>query len=240
MTANARAATPGLWADSSTRLTRTSASALKSAGYVGVFRYVPLPGVNAAADIDADELAMLLDVGLEVGLVQHVRFKETWLDGWSPRAHSGASDAAVAADAAQHAGYGAGHIFCDFEDVDTTCTAEGARVFLEAWASRALQSGFRAGVYVGFQIPLTPEQLYELRGVDIFWSDAGHRKVATRGVAISQGPELTVGGVRIDTDQVSPDLLGGLPWVAAPSPFTGAIAVLPDPLGPEVPPDDAA
>src|SRR5271165_4716922 len=199
----ARPATPGLWCDSSTKLTRAYASGLKAAGYIGVFRYVPLPGVNAAADIDAGELAMLLDVGLEVGLIQHVRFP-----GWNPRDHAGTVDGATASAAATAAGFAAGaHLWCDFEGVDTTCTAEGARVFLEAWAKTVIGAGFLAGLYVGYQQPLTAEQLYDLHGLNQYWSDAGHRKVATRGVSISQGPEIQdAGGLRIDTDQVAPDL----------------------------------
>ena len=226
----ARPATPGLFFDCSTKLTRPAAEKLR-ATYVGVFRYVPLPHVNASADIDADELAMLLDVGFEVGLVQHTRYP-----GWDPHQANtiaGAIDGIAASEAALHAGYGAGHIFFDLEGVGTTCTAFAIRYFVEEWAARVTMHGFRAGLYVGFQQPLTPEQLYELHGFDIYWSDAGHRKVATRGVAISQGPEMTVNGVRIDTDQVAPDLLGGLPWVCAP-PFTGAVAVLPDAPEPEV------
>ena len=57
--------------------------------------------------------------------------------------------------------------------------------------------------------------LYDLPTVTSYWSDAGHREVATRGVATSQGKLITLGGVDFDTDLMAPDLLGDLPMVAA-------------------------
>ena len=158
-------ATPGLWCDASTKLSFAQALALKSAGYVGVFRYVPLPGVNAAADIDAGELAMLLDVGLEVGLVQHVRFADPGLGGWSPPAHSGQMDASRAIAMARAAGYPSGaHLWCDWEDVAPSCTVADAQKFLNDWAETVTDSAYRAGLYVGFHSPSRPSNCTSFTG----------------------------------------------------------------------------
>jgi hypothetical protein len=207
----AQPATPGAWFDCSVKLTRAKAIALKSSGYVGVIRYVRLPNNGAADDIDAAELTMLLVVGLQVMLVQHVR-----RGPWDPRLHSGRQDAEIAVLHADAAGYPAGaHLWIDWEDLAIGLPVVAGILFLESASSTLTVSGFRAGLYCGFDDPLNADQRYELSGFDSYWSDAGHRSVSVRGCAIQQGPQVTVDGVQIDSDRVEADLLGDLPWCAA-------------------------
>ena len=214
MTIIARPATPGRWVDFSAFPTRAQAQSIRDYGVIGCFTYVPLPGVTDAQkanDITAERLLMLIDLGFEVGLVQHPRFPN-----WDPRNHSGMIDAAVASEYALDVGYPDGaHLFNDFEGVIITADAPSGKLFLEGWALRILAGGLKAGLYVGYQQPLDAMSLYLLHGINSYWSDAGHRKVATRGVAISQGIETTIDGERVDLDEVAPDKLGGLPFIAA-------------------------
>lgn len=212
MTLIARPATPGRWLDTAMRLTLGTAKALPSEGVMGVIRYVPLPGDTeaeqdrlAAHDITADELAMLCGLGLGVMLVQHPR-----LPGWDPRAHSGQRDAAIAAEFAMYAGYPDAHIYLDLEGINGA--AEGTITFAESWADRIVQSGFRAGCYVGFDVPLSPEQLYTLRTINSYGSDVAKRHVDTRGCAWQQGRGVTIAGLGYDDGEMRADLLGEVPF----------------------------
>lgn len=209
----ARPATPGKWCDASQKPTSAHAQALVDAGYVGIVRYVPLPNNNTAHDIDADELAMLTELGLEVMLVQHVRAAPEGTTGWDPRAHSGAVDGATAAEWAQGIGYPDAHIWQDLEGVLVGTPGSACIVYSNSWAGRILQSGFRAGLYVGFDVPLSPQELYEHLSHNSYWKDAGPREVAERGFAVQQlSPKKTVAGLRIDEDVVVADLLGEIPY----------------------------
>jgi hypothetical protein len=208
-------ATPGLWFDTSTKLTATSARAMRLKGYLGALRYLPLPSNSPANDIDYPEAAIIAGAGLELSLIQHVRFP-----GWDPSKQSGTVDAGIACFYAMGAGAKAGaNLFLDFEGVSLTASVAQCKIYIEAWAASVIAHGFRAGLYVGYQIPLGPVDLYDLRGITCYWSDFGHRVVATRGCAVVQkNPDILVAGIKIDEDWVSPDLLGDLPQVMAAGP----------------------
>jgi Domain of unknown function (DUF1906) len=211
VTLSVRPATPGKGFDSSTKLTLPQAQALHAAGYSFVCRYVRLPNNTAAADIDARELAMLASVGFEVLLVQHVR--DPGAVGWNPANHSGTEDGMTAATHARLAGYPAGaHIFVDLEGIAGTAAA--TKLYAEAWAAAVRSSGYLAGCYVGYRVPLDALGLWLLHGINSYWSDAGHRRVANRGCAINQGDKLTIAGADIDEDVLTIDLLGETPIAA--------------------------
>lgn len=209
----ARPATPGLWFDCSSRLSALTASAMKARGYVGCFRYLPLPPPNSPIpDINAGEVADITNAGLELSLVQHVR-----LPGWDPARQSGTIDGGIAAFYATTAKVALGkHLMLDIEGVKLGATAAQLKIYIEAWAAEVIAHGYKAGLYVGYQIPMSPTDLWLLHGIDCYWSDFGHRSVATRGCAVIQrNPDILVGGIKIDEDEVKADLLGGLPWVTA-------------------------
>lgn len=220
MSISAQPATVGRWFDTSYKLTLTTARALKAMGYVGAIRYVPLPGLPVGDDVDATELLMLTQgVGLQVMLVQHPR-----RPGWDPTVHDGYTDGHVAGWMAFRAGYPTGaQLWCDFEGPVKGTTAATAKAFIEgharavreAFTLSGLTVSFRSGLYCGFQDPLTPEQLYLLHGVTSYWSDDGHRVVATRGTAVQQGLQVTAAGIPIDPDDLRADLLGEVPYAAA-------------------------
>ncbi|MGH7435580.1 MAG: glycoside hydrolase domain-containing protein [Polyangiaceae bacterium] len=192
--------------DTSAKLTSDLLPAIVDAGYAGVVRYVRLPGVDDTWDIDADELNAILGAGLGLLLVQHVRYP-----GWNPASYSGAGDAAAAIERARAAGYGAGsHLFLDLEGVKARATDATIR-FANDWADAVVAAGYEAGCYVGYAVPLTAVQLYDLHKMSSYWSDAGPRAVATRGFAIRQRAEIQIGGVPFDPDDVTPDDQGDTP-----------------------------
>ena len=187
-------ALPGHYVDTNTPCSDALLRLVKASGALGVTRYVGLPNNNPANDISGAELLRIAAAGLACCLVQHVRGPEKGFTGWRPSRHSGADDAAAAVAAAQAAGYPAGaHLFLDLENID-----DGAFATIQyavAWQHVVIAAGYRAGLYVGFQVPLHPLDLYDLPGFDCYWSDAGHREVATRGCAVIQGAGIVVGGV---------------------------------------------
>jgi hypothetical protein len=213
----AKPATPGRWCDFSQFPTRAQALQLKARGYVGCFAYGPLPGVSdaqKAEDITAARMSMLTEeMGLEVGIVQHVRFGHGI--GWDPRQHSGAVDASALIDHVSVFYPAGAHLWVDWEDLIAGLSPSAATVYLESWASTAIANEYRAGMYCGFDDPMSAAQRYELAGITSYWTDPGHRQVAVRGCSVVQGLEITVSGVRVDEDTVAADLLGELPWVAA-------------------------
>jgi hypothetical protein len=202
-------AKPGAYVDTSTPVPSATIRALIAAGKLGVWRYVPLPRNSAVLDISAGELSTLCGAGLAVGLVQHVR-----AGLWHPGSHDSHEDGSIAADHATLCGYPAGaHLWLDLESIggggyETTVYAVG-------WQRAVIEAGYKAGLYVGFAVPLHPDDLYNLPGFDCYWSDAGHRIVATRGCAVQQGAEVVIGGVKFDEDVVTADHLGGVPFMCS-------------------------
>jgi hypothetical protein len=210
-------ATPGAYVDTNTRLAGLEARALKAAGKLGVFRYVPLPGESnrryaKANDISSDELKSILDEGLLLGLVQHVRTGPG--DLWRPSDHSSSEDAAAAAGWALQEGYPEGcHLYLDLEAVNDTRVATIA--YCVGWQRALMSYGFKAGLYHGYSVPLGAVDLYDLPGFDTYWSDAGNRLVSVRGNSIVQGPQVVIAGVKFDEDTMVKDALGEVPYLCA-------------------------
>jgi hypothetical protein len=193
--------------DTDCKVAQNVATTVIVAGYSGIARYLPLPGNSPKGDIDAAELQGILGTGLALLLVQHVR-----RPGWSPAKCSGETDALTAVEFAKAAGYAPGaHVFLDLEGIEGT--AQDTTTFAEEWAAVVVQTGYRAGCYVGYGVPLDGLQLYNLHHFNSYWSDAGPRSVATRGFAIKQQePVITLGGVSFDPDILQLDNLNEAPF----------------------------
>jgi hypothetical protein len=196
--------------DTAAKLNPAILQQIRDAGYSGVGRYVPLPSNSPARDIDAAELGAIMEVGLGLLLVQHVR-----AGTWDPANHSGEADARTAVQFARAAGYPAGaHLFIDLESIGGSGAA--TKTFAEAWANVVVGAGFLAGAYIGFSVPLNPQELFDLHSITSYWSDLGPRVVAQRGFAIKQHAEIEIAGTRFDPDTIQADDLGQTPaWAAA-------------------------
>lgn len=203
-------ATTGLWADTNARLTTEVCAALVRAGYVGVFRYVPLPRNSALGDISSDEAQAITTAGLQLGLVQHPRSPANNVIAQ----HSGLQDGMAASDAARATGYPPGcHLFLDIEGV--TGNATQVALYCNGWSTQVAADGYGCGLYVGYSAILTADQLYQLPRFNRYWKDAGPRAVSTRGFCIEQhSGEVVIAGVKFDVDTVEADQLGDLPMVA--------------------------
>jgi Domain of unknown function (DUF1906) len=199
-------ATVGAWVDTDFPLSSHAISALVSVGKVGVVRYVPLPGNDSAGDISRTELENICGAGLELMLVQHPRYA-----GWDPSQHSGDADAAAALMKAADIGYPHGcHLYLDLEGINSSAFATIS--YSVDWQHTLIAGLLNAGLYVGYGVPLHPQDLFDLPGFNTYWSDPANRQVATRGTAMLQGPTVTIAGVKFDLDAMRPDLLGQLPF----------------------------
>ncbi len=205
-------AAQGLWLDTSTPLTPAVIRAIKSRGYLGVFRYGPLPGVSARNDISGQELADILKEGLQCGIVQHVRFP-----GWRPADHSGVADAKIVCRYMILCGYPTGAvIYQDLEGISGTLLE--TEKIANDWAGETANQHQQPGIYAGYQDPLGAQELFYIHAAKTYWTDSGPHTVAQRGHAVKQGKEITISGVRFDVDYVAPDNFGEVPLVATLEP----------------------
>jgi len=218
-------ARPGKWVDTSngSALTDSVLDELVGAQVVGLFLYVTLsqPGPG---DVTASLLSRATAKGLQVSLVQHVRgvpHQTVSKSGetlppmlWVPADYNGASDANVGAAHGQSVGFpGGAHLAQDLEACHGT--SFDSATYTDRWGTACKANGFLHRLYVGYSTLLSPLSLYQLRTPNSYWSDAGHREVAVRGVDTTQGEVITIGGVQFDTDIVAPDLKGDVFMAAA-------------------------
>lgn len=216
MTISSVFATPGEWVDTNTPLSQPVLDALGRRGTKGTWRYAPLPGNNPLYDISRAEQDRILVAKLQLSLVQHVRAGDPVTHLWDPAVHDGEQDARAIVAHARTVTHPEGvHLWLDLEAIVLAAGSLIATVkFATDWQHVVISEGFRAGLYHGYSVPLSAEQLYDLPGFDQYGSDAGHRAVGTRGNSFEQGPTIVVAGTKFDVDQLKPDLLGCLPRVA--------------------------
>jgi Domain of unknown function (DUF1906) len=198
--------------DTSSVTTSLLRAELRKLGYVGVIRTVPLPGNSSTLDISPGELDAILSEGMGSWWYQHPR-----LPGWRPGACDPEADALYAVKFAKAAGYAPGtHGFADAEGMSALTTESEAILYYRAYCHVLVTEGFSAGIYAGYDDAMNAVDLYEIPDATSYWSDAAKRKVATRGTAVGQEPEVKIMGVPIDPSVIAPDLKGETPfWTVA-------------------------
>jgi hypothetical protein len=96
-----------------------------------------------------------------------------------------------------------------------TPEAEAFRYY-QAFGHVVASEGFSFGMYAGYDDALNAVDLYEIHDATSYWSDAAHRRVAVRGIAVQQEPQIAILGVPFDPDTVAPDNEGETPfWTIA-------------------------
>ena len=131
-------------------------------------------GTEVDTDLSSGELQSILDTGLALMPVQHVRNPN-----WMPSAQLGSADGQNAVANAQACGLPAGvTIWCDSEG--QAGGAAETTAYVNAWAQALRNGGYDPGLYVGSGTPLDGQQLYAL-SVDRYWaSSASSRSKAYR------------------------------------------------------------
>jgi hypothetical protein len=201
--------------DTNGKISSSEAQALRAAGVTAIWRYVffgsPRPG-----DIDSAELNILLNAGLTVLLVQHVRNP-----GWMASPDQGTADGRAAVANAIKAGYvGRVALALDLEGV-----RNGAYEHAVAWCAEVRAASYRPVVYVGYSSGMAAAQLDALGPDVVFWADFAPltmRPHPARGYALHQHPQSVIAGVAVDVDEVLIDgVIYGLASVGLVAPDPG-------------------
>ena len=211
----AREATPGAVVDCSEPVSDSALNELATMGVTTIVRTLALPGNRTELTEDEAKRVLAHPHGFALSAYQRVRAAPAGMTGWDPRAHSGAADATYALAQLSWAPRG-WHIWSDWEDVLIGAPETGCVTFLDDVSSTIVAGGFPAGMYVGFQQPLSSETLFRFRYFDRYASDIGDRKVAVRGTCWLQTHfDRVNGGMKLDVGVLRADSLGGLPMVLA-------------------------
>ena len=198
--------------DSDTRLTLELAQQFLAQDYSFCLRYVSL-GAEQSGDLTADEVEQILQGGLALMPVQHVR-----MIGWSPTEELGQSTGADAGSNAEAVGFPAGVcVWCDLEGINESASVQKVIAYCNAWYEAVAEAGFVPGLYVGRKCVLSSEQLYQNLKFSHYWKSASTvPEVAVRGYQMIQTlEEDLVNEIGIDKDATQTDQLGGTAiWLA--------------------------
>jgi Domain of unknown function (DUF1906) len=182
-------------------------------GFQFVVRYIPRTAALVAGNLTPPEIISILNSGLALSVVQHVSE-----DNWMPTGELGTSYGEYASTYAKKIGLPAGmHIWLDLEMVNTSATVEDVKDYCQNWYNEVQATGYLAGLYVGWQVILTPGQLYDLPFKAYWRGYNADIPVATRGYQILQSTQKTLNGITYDPNTVQKDELGDLPMFLFPS-----------------------
>lgn len=197
-------ATPGArGVDTILQFGSSRAAAIKAAGYSFVIRYL---GVLTTL-----ERNVILDAGLALLAVTYSR-----RPSWRPSAELGDSDGLHAVTNARTAGLPEGmSLFCDLEGPGGV--GHDVVNYVNAWASRVQAAGYKAGLYVGYGIGLTDDQMYHELKVTGYWDSCSRNVgVAHRGFQmVQESPgNQHVAGIIVDVNHIQTDGEGDTPhWL---------------------------
>ncbi|MCA9685183.1 MAG: DUF1906 domain-containing protein [Myxococcales bacterium] len=215
----------GLGFDTASYVDLDKAKAMRAAGYAFVARYLRRDQhVNQNPDLSGGavslsvlELRQLLAADLQVSLVQFGDGKLV------PSAEQGTTVGAAAAANARALGAPSSvTLWCDVEWSSGAAPTEPQPVldYINAWAAQVVAGGYRAGLYVGPNVPVDGKSLYyDLPKITGYWKAASKTSwVAERGFQIIQGLSFTTAeGLNIDPDMAAYDGRGDRCTVIAPA-----------------------
>lgn len=193
-------------------LTATQAMGFKNAGYAFCVRYLPRTAQLIKNNLTNSEARDILNAGLALMAVQHVA-----LPGWQPNTNLGTVYGSYAASYAKDVvklppGM---NIWCDLEEVAENTPAADVLAYCQAWYYAVHVAGYIPGLYVGYGIVLTPEQLYNDTSFQHYWRAYNGPEVATRGYQLLQKTQKALNGIEFDPDVTQKDELGdSLFWLS--------------------------
>lgn len=187
--------------DTDTKLDLATAKLFRQSGYDFCLRYVSLGNENSY-DLDREEAQAILEAGLALMPVQHVRYA-----GWLPNASLGAQTGKTAADNAIQVGFPSKvNIWLDLEGISPTATATDVVSYCNSWYDAVANVGYLPGLYVGANSILDSQQLYSNLKFQHYWHSLSIvPNVAVRGYQMIQSEGGTVHGVGIDKNVTQAD-----------------------------------
>ncbi len=231
--------------DANTKLTATTARALRDAGFKFAIRYLSRKAKPPAKDLTADELNIILDAGLAAMAVQHVA-----PSGWIPSDTLGVEYGGNAAAHAQAVGLPEkSSVWLDLEGIAAGTLASAVIDYCNAWFKEVENAGYTTGVYVGANSILSGDQLYLSLKTARYWKSGSNvPDIPHRGYCMVQHiiPDDKVGGVSIDRNVTFVDVFGNAPMLvtrgaamdmaALATPFAAEAVAFSDPavVGPAV------
>ncbi len=207
--------------DTAVPLTVAAARDYAAKGFQFCIRYVSRTDKsrtdNAArglGDISESEGKAILSAGMALMIVQHVA-----AHGWVPTAQLGKDYGTKAAQFTQAAGVPKGvNLWLDLEDIPQATPAADIIAYANAWFAQVKAAGFVPGVYVGFAVWLTPDQLFFDLHTEHYWrADGKIVDVSHRGYQMFQHTSNIGTAQEFDKDVVMYDSLGGAPLWLAPT-----------------------
>jgi len=184
-------------------------------GFRYCVRYVSRVAKQGPDDLSSAEALDILNSGLALMPVQHVRNS-----GWIPSAELGAADGVHAAYHAFVIGFPpAVNVWCDLEGVSQDTPAELVISYCNSWYDAVVVAGYVPGLYVGADAILNGEDLrFRLKFANYWKSLSDVPEIIGRGYQMVQGAEQTVNGISIEEDRTQVDSLGDRVLWLAPSP----------------------
>lgn len=193
--------------DTDVALTSATAKRMKRLGYDFCLRYLPIDCASHPSDyIQREETLAILDAGLALMPVQHVRFP-----GWHPTAALGAADGHVARRFAYEAGIPAHvNVWLDVEGVHETTVPQRVIDYCNAWYAIVSAWGYIPGIYVGAAALLDGESLYRDLRMQHYWKSASDVPTpVSRGYQMVQSIVTSRPcGIDIDEDVTKADEFG--------------------------------
>lgn len=198
------AASSVLGFDTDTIVSSALAQQFFALGYKFCVRYLSI-GAQSSQDLTTEEATNILNSGLALMPVQHVR-----APGWSPSATLGQQDGQNAANNAEQIGFPSGvSVWCDLEGVNRTAAPQDVIDYCQAWYNAVNSGGYVPGLYVGYQAILDGDQLYSLSFQHYWRSQSTVPTIPNRGYQLVQFlPSVTANGIAIDVDFTQTDNQG--------------------------------
>ena len=205
--------------DTAVPLTAKTARAYFDQGYRFCVRYVSRTDRTRAAnakkgldDLSEAEGKLILDAGLALMVVQHVA-----ATGWVPYETLGTGYGLKAAEFSQAAGLPSGvNVWLDLEDIPKGTPKADICAYANAWFAEVKAAGYVPGVYVGFNVWLSPDELFFNLATQHYWrADGKIPEVSHRGYQLFQHVVKTGPKTELDKNLAKPDALGGSAiWLA--------------------------
>jgi hypothetical protein len=214
LNAIAKLSTPGaVGFDIDTPITVSLAEAAIEAGMSFVVRYGSLANSPRPGDLTAAEAEIILKSGLALMMVQHVLYA-----GWSPTQALGQEHGQEIVANAQIIGLPKGtNIWLDLEGIASKTSAANVIDYCNVWDQVVAGAGFITGLYVGANVILSGEQLYENLELSYYWKSGSKvPEIPTRGFCMVQtiAPQYKLHGIAYDRNVIQEDGTGQTPWWA--------------------------
>jgi hypothetical protein len=207
---NASPALPGF--DCDVPVSAIVAQQLYEQGYKFCLRYLSR-GAESSSDLTESEATDILNAGLALMPVQHVRKA-----GWSPTQALGQQDGEAAAANAKSIGFPVGvNVWCDLEGVSKSAQPQDVIDYCTAWYDAVDAAGYSPGLYVGAAPGLSGDELYALPFQHYWRSPSNVPDVTNRSYQVFQlFPSVDVNGIQVDVDVTKNDNEdGAAQWLRA-------------------------